>query len=113
MTKVSRWPSASTAANWVTSWLPGLSNDKGVLTSREGAIHLVPLVHLQIPATLCHNQLYIPLLELLDSGANANFLEMQLATQGSSRKFGLPPITVNALDGRFLAHITQYMAPLL
>lgn len=39
----------------------------------------VSLSHFQIAATLCHNQLYIHLLMLIDLSAEDSFLHLELA----------------------------------
>lgn len=67
-----------------------------------------PLSCFQIPA------LSIPLLALINSGAEDRFLDKELALQsGLPIKSLDPPITLNDLDGKLLAWSTHHTAPLL
>ncbi|XP_072133823.1 uncharacterized protein [Mobula birostris] len=69
---------------------------------------------MQPQATLCHNQQSLPLLALVDSGADGNFLDKSLALQAdNSREPLCTPLDVNALDGRLLARATHCTEPLL
>ena len=55
----------------------------------------------------------IPLLALVDSGADDNFIDSTLVTQAGIPVEALPaPKDVNALDGRLLARITHHTVPL-
>ncbi len=67
---------------------------------------------LVVPATLCHQTLSLPLQALIDSGAEDNFIDHQLATQ-----FWFPlgpletPLSAKALSGKFLASVTHQTPP--
>lgn len=70
-------------------------------------------LRLQLPATLCTPQLSLPISALVDSGAEGNFLDHELAAQAGFLSEPLPePITARALDGRILAHVTHTTVPL-
>lgn len=66
------------------------------------------------PATTSYNQLYIPLLMLITTGTEDNFLDLELASH-SGLPFELlnPTVTVYALDGRLLAQVTHHTSQLL
>lgn len=69
---------------------------------------------LQLQASLCINQQFLSLLALGDSGADDSFLDARLASQVGIHTVPLDsPISVNALDGKFLAQITHLTVPLL
>lgn len=67
---------------------------------------------MQLQATLCVNKVELPLLALVDSGADDCFLDKELAMRS-----GIPvetleaPLTANAIDGRLLAQVTQRTKP--
>lgn len=71
-----------------------------------------PPPRMQIKATLCHNPVLLPLLALVDSGAEDSFLDRDRALQ-----YGIPfeqlekPLTATALDGRVIALVTHRSAP--
>lgn len=52
----------------------------GLLVSQTSA-SLASLSCFQISASLCHNQLSVPLVVLIDSGAKESFLDLELAIQ--------------------------------
>ena len=67
---------------------------------------------MQIQATLCINQVSLPLLSLVDSGADDSFLDSNFACQAKIPLIQLEkPLTANALDGRLLARVTHQTAP--
>ena len=67
---------------------------------------------MQIKATLCVNQASLPLLALVDSGADDSFLDIDFARQAKIPLILLEkPLTANALDGRLLAHVTHQTTP--
>uniref|UniRef100_A0A8C5DKJ9 Retrotransposon gag domain-containing protein n=1 Tax=Gouania willdenowi TaxID=441366 RepID=A0A8C5DKJ9_GOUWI len=69
-------------------------------------------VRFQIQASLCVNTLSIPLLALIDSGAEDNFLDQQVALQAGIELETLSaPVSTLALDGRLLARVTHKTAP--
>lgn len=71
------------------------------------------LHRLQIPATFCYPALSIPVSALIDSGAEDNFLDQEVAVQAGVRLVALAsPITALALDGRLLAKVTHCTEPL-
>ena len=73
----------------------------GVLVSKSN-IPTDTLPRMQIQATLCHTQLSLPLLALLDSGAEQSFLDSNLVSQaGISVKPVDCPMKVNALMVNF------------
>lgn len=78
---------------------------KGGLLVSQTTSSSVSLLHMQIQATLCLNQHSLPLLALVNSGTDDSFLDAKLASQTGI------PITVHALDGRCLAHITHATPP--
>lgn len=67
---------------------------------------------MQLQATLCVNKVELPLLALVESGADDCFLDKELAMRS-----GIPvetleaPLTANAIDGRLLAQVTQRTKP--
>lgn len=68
---------------------------------------------IQLQATLCVNWLSLPLLALVDSGAEGNFLDEELTLQDSiTRKPLHNPLNANALDGSLLAQATHSAEPL-
>ena len=85
----------------------------GVLVSRTPSSQS-PRPRVQLEATLCWEQQSLPLLALIDSGADENFLDITLATQAGITSEQLDvPINANALNGDLLAQITHRTKPLL
>ncbi|KAF7641247.1 hypothetical protein LDENG_00287690, partial [Lucifuga dentata] len=84
----------------------------GVLVNQTKFIF--PRPRLQLQATICLSNLHLPLSALIDSGADDNFLDEELARQA-----GIPcealdsPLRANALDGRLLAQVKHITKPLL
>ena len=69
--------------------------------------------HFHISATLCCPVLSLPLLALVDSGAEGNFLDQQVAVQMGISLLPLEqPQTALAVDGRLLARVTHRSEPL-
>lgn len=67
---------------------------------------------LQIQASLCVGSVRLPLLALIDSGAEDNFIDKRLAEQLGCELLPLTtPIQANALDGRLIAKVTHYTSP--
>ncbi|XP_055015782.1 uncharacterized protein LOC129410863 [Boleophthalmus pectinirostris] len=63
---------------------------------------------LQLPSTLCWSRESIPLLALVDSGADDNFIDSNFVSQANIPLDPLkPPRDVNALNGERLARITH------
>lgn len=63
---------------------------------------------MQLEATLCLDQLSLPLLALVDSGADEDFLDATLAAQAGITSEPLAvPLNANDLNGKLLAHITH------
>ena len=67
------------------------------------------LPRLSLPATLQLGTLSLPLSALIDSGAEDNFIDLNLAKQADIPLESLPfPIHVTTIDSRFLAKVTQH-----
>jgi len=67
----------------------------------------------QVPARLCLKQLTLPLLALIDSGAEQSFLDTEVVSQAGITTEPLdPPVRVCALDGKSLALVTHRTEPL-
>ena len=70
--------------------------------------------HTQLPAKLCLQQLSLPLLALIDSGAEQSFLDKEVVHQAGIKIEPLEtPVNVCALDGKILAKVTHRTEPLL
>ena len=68
---------------------------------------------MSLPATICIQDLALPLTALIDSGADENFLDINLAHQANLELELLEtPLVANALDGRLLANVTHRTVPL-
>lgn len=81
----------------------------GILVSRS-EIDTPP--RLQLPSTLSLGQFSLPVSALIDSGAEDNFLDVELAKQCNLPVQTLShPIRANSLDGQLLAHVTQCTVP--
>lgn len=66
-----------------------------------------------LPATICLNELSLPLTSLVDSGAEENFLDSDLAQQAGLELGSLEtPLSANALDGRLISKVTHCTQPL-
>jgi len=82
----------------------------GILASPSSSLN--PRPRTQLEAVLCCNQQSLPLLALVDSGADENFLDIDIAAQA-----GIPcevldsPLNANALNGQFLAQVTHRTKP--
>lgn len=69
-------------------------------------------VRFQLAATISYKTLTLPLLALIDSGAEENFLDQQVADQAGIKLEALDsPVTTLALDGRLLAQVTHRSEP--
>lgn len=67
---------------------------------------------MQLDAKLCWKQLSLPLLALLDSGADESFMDTTLAAQAGITSEPLDvPLKANALNGHLLAHVTHRTKP--
>ena len=67
----------------------------------------------QIPAKLCMSKISLPLLALIDSGAEQSFLDAELVSQAGIGIEPLDsPVRVCALDGKSLALVTHRTEPL-
>ncbi|KAK7918601.1 hypothetical protein WMY93_009885 [Mugilogobius chulae] len=61
---------------------------------------------------MCYKTLALPLLALIDSGAEENFLDQRVAEQAGIKLEALrSPVTTLALDGRLLAYVTHRSEP--
>lgn len=68
---------------------------------------------LQIQATICYKLLTLPLLALVDSGAEDNFLDNDVARQSGVALEPLEkPLVAHALDGKELAQVTPRTVPI-
>ncbi len=71
------------------------------------------LLRLQVQATLCLRLISLPLLTLIDSGVDQNFLDADLASQAGIVSVPLDSsMEVCALNGRLLVHISHHTEPL-
>ncbi len=67
---------------------------------------------MQLETTLCCNQLSLPLVALVDSGADENFLDINLAAQAVLGKESLTvPLKANTLNNQLLAQVTHQTKP--
>ncbi|XP_037626231.1 uncharacterized protein LOC119488550 [Sebastes umbrosus] len=91
----------------------GSSGTGEALMSHTSTSPSAPHPRMQFNASLVCQGDSIPLLALVDSGADDNFIDSTLVTQAGIPVEALPaPKDVNALDGRLLARITHHTVPL-
>ena len=91
---------------------PGSPINVGVLESQDNLPVSNPS-RMQLPATLCSPQLSLSVLALIDSGAEGNFLDSELATQSGFPIETLSETrTARSVDGRILAHVTHVTLPI-
>ena len=66
-----------------------------------------------LPATICFNEITLSISALVDSGAEDNFLDLELALQAGLQIVPLEtPLVANALDGRLIAKVTHHTKPI-
>lgn len=80
------------------------------LCELQSVLQRVTSYKMQIQATLSHHRSSLPLLALTDSGAEGNFLNEALAPP-IWHPLRQSPYTARALNGEFLAHVTQCTVP--
>ncbi|KAI3358996.1 hypothetical protein L3Q82_015383 [Scortum barcoo] len=102
------------ATFWHPAQKPRLTNKRGVLVLVSRTPSLPPPLHLDtskqltVPGILLLRQSSLPLSALIDSGADDNFIDAELASQANLTFEPLAtPKIVNALDGRLLASVTH------
>lgn len=67
---------------------------------------------MQFQATVCWKLEKLPLLALVDSGADENFMDIILVSQADiTTKPLTTPLDANAVDGRLLARVTHQTCP--
>lgn len=72
-----------------------------------------PQTKMLLPATICVRDVDLPLTALVDSGAEENFMDFEVARQICLETVPLDtPLVANALDGRFMAKVTHHTKPL-
>ena len=72
-----------------------------------------PRVRFQLSANVCYKTLTVPVLALIDSGAEENFLDQQVAEQAGIKLVPLDvPVTTLALDGWLLAKVSHCTEPI-
>lgn len=83
----------------------------GILVS-QSSLPLYPQTPLQLDATLMASHQPLPLLGLVDSEADVNFLDSDFVSQADIAMEPLStPLDDNTLDGRLLANITHCTKP--
>lgn len=99
--------------NWWQEMTQTLNNPKG--TPLAVGIQLYQTIFLtQLQVTLCLNQQSLPLIVLINCGAERNFLNVGFSLQiGISCEHLETPLEVNTLDGHLLAKVTLLTVPLL
>lgn len=93
-----------------------LAKQKRGFTSSSGDpgknLPCVPLSHIQLQTTLHYNLQFLPLLALVYSSTEQNFLHKNLSSQASI--YSEPqdvPLDVRALDGRLLTLVSSHWSP--
>lgn len=87
----------------------------GVLASQQNTPPLTPIANrLLVPAVICVKSVTLPLQALIDSGAEDNFIDRELATQlGLTLDLLEEPLTAYSLNGSVIAKVTNQTSTVL